>query len=72
MVAQQQPAKIYPLGHPECGCDSRFTFGLVLDVAEVLARHGYPDIVSAKSAADHVDLRTLLFQFIYGPVGKQR
>ncbi|WP_275293202.1 hypothetical protein [Amycolatopsis sp. La24] len=56
----------YPLEHPESsGNDARFTFGLVLDVAEVLTRHGYPPL--ADSGLDHVDLQQALFRFLYGP-----
>ncbi|MFD1044500.1 hypothetical protein ACFQ1S_02295 [Kibdelosporangium lantanae] len=69
MVGPQQPPEIYPLGHPESGSDSRFTIGLVLDVADVLAKHGYPDIFAAKSATDYLQVRAALFQFIYGPEG---
>lgn len=43
--------------------DKRLTFGLVLDVAEVFQRHGYPDV----TGMDHVDLQSALFRFLYGP-----
>jgi hypothetical protein len=69
MVRPQQPAQIYPLGLHESDTDRRFTFGLVLDVAEVLAKRGYPDIVAAGSGVDTLDLRQILFQFIYGDHG---
>jgi hypothetical protein len=51
----------YPL--PRDDQDKRLTFGLVLDVAEVLSRHGYPDV----TGMDHVDLQSALFRFLYGP-----
>jgi hypothetical protein len=51
---------VYPLPRPEQ--DARFTFGLVLDVRDVLARHGYPSIVSG---ADLVGLQQALFGFLY-------
>jgi hypothetical protein len=72
MVGPQQPAQIYPLGHPESGDDARFTVGLVLDVADVLAKHGYPDLVSATSGADFLHVQDVLYQFIYGPEGDKR
>jgi hypothetical protein len=69
MVGPRQPSQIYPLGHPESGDDCRFTVGLVLDVADVLSKHGYPDMVSAESGADYLNVRDFLYQFIYGPEG---
>lgn len=53
--------RAYPLPRRPEG-DPRFTFGLIRDVAKVLADHGYPPIVSG---ADHVDLQQALFGFIY-------
>ncbi|KFU82924.1 hypothetical protein SAMN04489729_4246 [Amycolatopsis lurida] len=44
------------------GTDTRFTFGLVLDVANVLTAHGYPPLAGG---ADHVDLQQALFGFLY-------
>ena len=67
-TSAQQPGQTYPLDYPESGDDSRFTFGLMVDVADVLAKHGYPDI----RGVDFVDLRACLFQFIYGTVGERR
>jgi hypothetical protein len=32
----------YPIARPDNGCDGRFTIGLALDVAAVLAHHNYP------------------------------
>jgi hypothetical protein len=55
----------YPVKPLEGGDDSRFTFGLVLEVAEVLARHGYPSPADPDCAADFVDLRQTLFRFLY-------
>ncbi|MFI6026377.1 hypothetical protein [Amycolatopsis magusensis] len=54
--------RLYPL--PQTEQDSRFTIGLVLDVADVLTCHGYPAITSG---ADFVELRQSLFQFLYSP-----
>jgi hypothetical protein len=51
----------FPL--PQDDADKRMTFGLVLEVAEVLKRHGFPDI----TAMDHVDLQMAVFRFLYGP-----
>lgn len=52
--------KNYPLDPPES--DPRFTFGLVLDVAAVLTRHGYPPLGGGD---DHVALQQALFGFLY-------
>ncbi len=46
---------------PELTDDPRFTFGLVLEVRDVLERHGYP----ALGAMDYVDLQQILFRFLY-------
>jgi hypothetical protein len=69
MVEAQQPSQIYPLGQPESGMDRRFTLGVVMAVAEVLAKHGFPDIVTAGSGADALNLEAALFRFIYGDPG---
>jgi hypothetical protein len=36
----------YPISRPADGADGRFTIGLALDVAAVLAHHGYPPLVT--------------------------
>lgn len=46
---------------PESGDDARFTFGLTVDVAELLTRRGYPELTTA----DHVALSQALFRFLY-------
>jgi hypothetical protein len=51
---------LYPMPAP--GDDARFTFGLAIDVAKVLAEHGYPPI---RSGADFVRLQSALFGFLY-------
>ncbi|MBL7487354.1 hypothetical protein I6A60_00470 [Frankia sp. AgB1.9] len=56
----------YPL--PRLDDDPRFTFGLMRDVAKVLAEHGYPPITSG---ADHVELKMALFSFLYAPGATQ-
>ncbi len=66
MVGLQQPPQMYPLGEPEPNTDKRFTFGLVVEVADVLAKHGYPDILANASGADALNLEQALFTFIYG------
>lgn len=53
--------RAYPL--PAQPDDPRFSFGLVLDVANVLAIHGYPKPTSGR---DLVELQQALFRFIYG------
>lgn len=55
-------AHSYPL--PRTADDPRFTFGLILDVAEVLTRHGYPPL--GKEGKDYVRLQQALFGFCYG------
>lgn len=52
-------ARAYPLPRPDD--DPRFTFGLQLDVAEVLQKHGYPKL----SGTDLVDLGQALMRFLY-------
>lgn len=51
----------YPLPRPPEGDDHRFTFGLMLDVGDVLAKHGYPKV----AGRDAVALMRRLFDFIY-------
>ncbi len=53
-------ARLYPLPAPTD--DNRFTFGLVLDVAAVVARHGYPKL---ESGDDLAELQQALFRFLY-------
>jgi hypothetical protein len=58
---QPEPT-VYPL--PAVDDDPpRFTVGLVLDVARVLAEHGYPPVAAA--GADLVELQQALFRFLY-------
>ncbi|QDY10231.1 hypothetical protein FJK98_26355 [Micromonospora sp. HM134] len=47
--------------------DSRFTFGLVHDVAQVLAAHGYPPMTGPYDGcgADLLALQQALFSLIY-------
>lgn len=61
---------VYPVQPAGEDADDRFTFGLVLDVARVLASHGFPDLTNPAVArgGDFVDLQQALFRFIYvGP-----
>lgn len=60
MTAPDRPT--YPLPRPDD--DPRFTFGLVLEVGEVIAAHAYP--APAKSGTDLVRLQQALFTFLYG------
>ncbi|PRY19133.1 hypothetical protein [Pseudosporangium ferrugineum] len=53
-----QPA--YPLPCPEA--DSRFTYGLLIDIADQLQEHGYPRPIAAR---DLVALQQALFGFLY-------
>lgn len=47
---------------PSVGHDARFTFGLALDVADVLVAHGYP---RPSAGSDWVDLQQALFRFLH-------
>lgn len=53
-------ARVYPI--PRADDDPRFTFGLTLDVADALGRHGYP----IAAGGDFVALQQALFVFLYG------
>jgi hypothetical protein len=55
--------RAYPLPRPGREPDPRFTNGLVFDVADVLAAHGYPKVTAG---ADLVELHQALFRFLYG------
>lgn len=55
------PRPVFPLPQPEN--DPRFTIGLLLDVRDVLARHGYP--MDRATSWDVVELRQALFRFLY-------
>lgn len=52
----------YPINRPDSGQDNRFTIGLALDVAAVLARHGYPPLTCG---TDLLRLQQALFTLIY-------
>lgn len=52
--------RTYPLPRPDD--DPRFTLGLAVAVADVLAAHGYPPITSGR---DYVELQQALFGFLY-------
>lgn len=58
----EQPS--YPIPRPSTDSDARFTTGLTFDVADVLARHGYPPL---RTGADLVRLQQALFTLIYQP-----
>jgi hypothetical protein len=51
----------YPLPAP--AADPRFTYGLVLDVADVLTAHGYPP----PQSSDWAELMSAVFGFLYQP-----
>ncbi len=50
----------YPLPRPTE--DPRFTIGLALEVADLLARHGYP---RPEGGQDIIELQQALFRFLY-------
>jgi hypothetical protein len=58
--------RAYPLPRP--ADDDRFTYGLLIDLADLLALHGYP---RPRSGADLVGLQLALFGFLYDdPAGR--
>jgi hypothetical protein len=63
MTPRPGPASAYPLRRPADDHDPRFTLGLVFDVADVLAAHGYP----RPDHTDWADLMLALFRFLYQP-----
>lgn len=56
------PERSYPI-RPRPDDDPRFNLGLVIDVRQVLADHGYPPV---EHGLDIVDLQQALFRFLYG------
>jgi hypothetical protein len=54
------PQPAYPLPRPE-NDDSRFTYGLLFDIADVLQRNGFP----RPAGTDWADLMTALGGFLY-------
>jgi hypothetical protein len=58
----------YPIPRPRAAGDARFTLGLTLDVAAVLARHEYPPLTSG---ADLLRLQQALFTTIYQPATEE-
>lgn len=61
METVPNPARSYPLPRPET--DPKFTFGLVVDVADALTSRGYPPL----TGLDLVELQQALFRFLYAP-----
>jgi hypothetical protein len=57
-------AVVYPVAPPVGDRDPRFTLGLVVEVAEVLARHGFP---AFEAGDDLVRLELALYRAIYSP-----
>lgn len=55
------PERTYPI-RPRPDDDPRFTRGLMHDVAQVLADHGYPPV---EHGLDLVDLQQALYRFLY-------
>ncbi|MGW5692342.1 hypothetical protein ACWEWX_15570 [Streptomyces asiaticus] len=62
MTVPSGPGPAYPV-EPESGDDdSRFTNGLLFDVAKVIESHGYPKLASGR---DLLELRISLYRFLY-------
>ncbi len=53
--------RVFPLPRPDD--DPRFTFGLLVDVRDVLAAHGYP--AEQATGGDLAALQQALFRFLY-------
>lgn len=52
----------YPIKVKEENLDSRFTFGLLIDVAAVIHENGYPRV---RAGADLVRLQQALWAFLH-------
>jgi hypothetical protein len=65
MADDTNDTRRYPLPRP--ADDARFTTGLLIDVVDVLVRHGYPRPEAAK---DLTDLQQALFRFLYDPANR--
>jgi hypothetical protein len=59
--------RLYPLPRP--AADDRFTFGLLIDVLDVLETHGYP---RPAAGGDLVELQLALFRFLYDTADRGR
>ncbi|RZQ60859.1 hypothetical protein [Amycolatopsis suaedae] len=59
---REEQSPVYPLPEPVRNDDPRFTFGLHVEVAEVLAAHGYPPV---RTGRDLVRLGQALYRFLY-------
>jgi hypothetical protein len=55
-------APAYPIPRPASGDDARFCYGLGLDVAAVLHRHGFPKVTTGP---DLSRVLSALFTLIY-------
>lgn len=53
--------RAYPI-RPVPEGESRFTFGLTYDIAQVLKSHGYPPVTNGR---DISDLQQALYRFLY-------
>lgn len=54
----------YPIPRPERGDDPRYCRGLIIDIAAVLTRYGYPPV---SSGSDYVHWLMALHTAIYAP-----
>jgi hypothetical protein len=66
--AEPTTAAVYPLPRAAGGDDARFTLGLALDIAAVLARHGYPRVTNGR---DLVHWQLALHAAIYALPAKE-
>lgn len=57
-----QPQPVYPVQPQDGDDDSRFTHGLLFDVARVIESHGYPKVATGR---DLLELQQALYRFLY-------
>lgn len=62
MTTEPAQERVYPVPPLNGDDDSRFTSGLLFDVAKVLEAHGYPPVTKG---LDLVELHMALFRFLY-------
>jgi hypothetical protein len=60
MTDTPSPTPVYPLPGPADG-DTRFSYGLIFDIAEVLQRNGFPQ----PAGTDWTQLMAALGRFLY-------
>jgi hypothetical protein len=59
LEVQRSLEEVYPVARPVDGDDARFTYGLAMDVAAVLAHHGNPPV---RTGRDLLRVQRALFE----------